>query len=487
MRFQSLGAVLFSLAIAVPTCVSAQETAAATDTLVLTLDQCIEIALDENPTIKVADMEIKRVDYSKKEVIGQLLPSISFDASYSRTIEKQVAYMNMDAFKGLASLGGGAGSEDASGESSSSSASSSSSSSSDGGIKMGLDNSYVMGFSASMPLILPQLWKSISISEKQILQNVESARKSRLSLVNQVKNAYYALLLAEDSYRVMLQNYNNAKYTHDVYEKRFKVGAASEFDVLRSSVTVKNIEPQLAQAEISIKQTCLQLFILMGIGTDRPLKAADQLANYEGQMYDNTLSLNRSIEENSDLRMLDLQTETLKDALSMQKLSFAPSLMLTANYNWTSSTNGTPFTNLKWNPYSTVGLALSFPIFQGGQRYSRIKQAAIQVEEMKWQRQNLEETLKMQVDVAIDNIQLNVKQIASNAESMAQADKAHQIMEKSFEIGAASYLDLRDSELSLTRAQLAYYQSIYNYLVANSNLELLLGNADLQKYESDKE
>jgi outer membrane protein TolC len=82
---------------------------------------------------------------------------------------------------------------------------------------------------------------------------------------------------------------------------------------------------------------------------------------------------------------------------------------------------------------------------------------------------------------------MNVKQIASNAESMTQADKAHQIMAKSFEIGAASYLDLRDSELALTRAQLAYYQAIYNYLVANSNLELLLGNADLQKYESDNE
>ena len=104
---------------------------------------------------------------------------------------------------------------------------------------------------------------------------------------------------------------------------------------------------------------------------------------------------------------------------------------------------------------------------------------------MKWQRQNLERSINMQVDLAIDNIQMNVKQIASTSESVKQADKAHQIMEKSFEIGAASYLDLRDSELALTRARLAYYQSIYNYLVANGELELLLGNADLDKY-SDK-
>ena len=48
------------------------------DTLALSLDQCITIALSENPTIKVADMEIERMDYSKKETLGQLLPTINF-------------------------------------------------------------------------------------------------------------------------------------------------------------------------------------------------------------------------------------------------------------------------------------------------------------------------------------------------------------------------------------------------------------------------
>ena len=48
-------------------------------------------------------------------------------------------------------------------------------------------------------------------------------------------------------------------------------------------------------------------------------------------------------------------------------------------------------------------------------------------------------------------------------------------MQKSFEIGAASYLDLRDSELADTQAQLAYLQAIYNYLVSTSELDNLLG------------
>ena len=476
MKFQSLGATLLFFAIAVPAYVSSQETANV-DTLALSLDQCIAIALDDNPAIKIADMEIERVDYSKKEIIGQLLPSISFDATYSRTVEKQVAYMNMSAFKGL-------GGSSSSGSESSDESTATSKSSGNNGIKMGLDNSYAMGFTAAMPIIAPQLWKTLSLSDTQILQNVEAARKSRIDLINQVKAAYYGLLLAEDSYKVILESFENAKFNHDVYLKKYQVGTASEYDVLRSSVTMKNIEPELSQAEIAIKQARLQLMILMGMEASVPVKTTTKLSDYEETMYDNTLSLSRSIADNSDLRMLDLQTKSLKDALSIQKMAWFPTLALTANYNWTSSTNGTPFKNINWNPYSVVGLTLSIPIFQGGQRYTRIKQASIQVQEMKWQRENLERTLKMQVDVAIDNIQMNVKQIASTSESVKQADKAHQIMTKSFEIGAASYLDLRDSELALTRARLAYYQSIYNYLIANSNLELLLGNADIEKYSN---
>lgn len=452
------------------------------DTLALSLDQCITIALSENPTIKVADMEIERMDYSKKETLGQLLPSISFGAQYSRTIAKQVMYLNMGA------LGGGSASgstEGATGTEGSESEAASRKASSDGGIKMGLDNSWTMGFSASMPLIAPQLWKSLNLSDSQILQSVETARKSRLDLINQVKSAYYALLLAKDSYKVILDNYENAKVTHEIYSKQFELGAASEYDVLRTSVAVKNVEPELLQAEIAIKQAKLQMSILMGMDVAIPFEPTTTLSDYEKTMYDDVLSINRSIDQNSDLKMLDLQTRSLKDVLEVQKMAWYPTLALSANYNWTSMSNGNPFKNFRWSPYSTVGLSLSIPIFQGGQRYTKIKQAEIQVNEMKFQRENLERAINMQVDLAIDNINQNVKQISSCAESVKQAEKAHDIMEKSFKIGAASYLNLRDSELALTRSKLVYYQAIFNYLIANNDLELLLGSANIDQYTSE--
>lgn len=436
----------------------------------LSLDECLAIALSDNPTVKVADMEVERLDYSKKEVIGQLLPTIDFGANYNRTLEKQTMYMNMDGFGDF----GGAG--DGDGESGEASSHSRAGGGGNGGIKVGLDNSWSLGFQASLPLIAPQLWKSVAVSDTQILRSLEAARQSRQNLVDQVKSAYYGLLLAQDSRIVIQESYDMARLTHETYVKQAAAGAASDYDVLRTSVAMKNIEPEIIQADIAIKQARLQLLVLMGVDSAFEFEAAAKLADYEQTMYDEVFALEANYSNNADLRLLDIDTKLLEQQVAMKKLAFVPTLSLTANYNWTSMSNGSPLKNFRWSPYSMVGVTLSVPLFHGGSRWNSLKAASIQAKEMKWQRANLERSIAMQVDIAIDNIKLNVKQIASSSESVNQADRAHTIMEKSFEIGAASYLDLRDSELSLTRARLAYYQAIYNYLIAGSKLELLMGN-----------
>lgn len=420
----------------------------ASDTLTLTLDECLRIALNENPTIKVADMEIERVDYSKKETIGQLFPEISFGGQYSRTIEKQAMSMNGQTFK------------------------------------VGSDNSYSVGFSASMPLISVQLWKSLKLSNNQILQNVEKARESRLSLVNQVENAYYGLLYAQDALNVLKENRETAKFNAEIYKKKFENGTASEYDVLRADVQVKNIEPSILDMENTISQAILQLKLLMGMDMTYNIKVAGNLSDYQNSMYEKVLDTNVNLANNSSLRSLDLQTDYLKKALEVQKSAWFPTLALSANYNWTSLSSGTPFKNLNWNPYSTVGFSLSIPLFQGGRRYNKQKQAEIAYREMTWQRENLENALNLQVQTQFNNIQKSVSQIETNKAGVEQAVKANQIMEKSFRIGAASYLDLRDSENALMSAKLAYYQSIYSYLTAQSQLSYLLGNTNLEKYKT---
>lgn len=421
----------------------------ATDTLRLSLDDCIRIALNENPTIKVAEMEITKVDYSKKEVLGQLLPTVTFSGSYQRTLAKQTMYM--DTEQGTAKF------------------------------RVGRDNAWNTGFNASMPLVMPTLWKSIKLNDTQILQNVEAARSSRLSLVNQVKNAYYALLLAVDSKKVIEENHATAKMNAEIFSNKFKLGTASEYDVLRANVAVTNLEPSILEADNSINQCLLQLKVLMGMDVRANVAPGLTLEQYKDEMLryapiDTTLAMN------SDLRKVDIQTEYLKKALDVQKAAWYPTLTGSVNYMWNSMSNGNPFQNFQWSGYSTAGLTLSFPLFTGGQRFYKQKQAEVSLREMKWQRENLERSLGMQVKTQLDHIDKSLVQISSNEGGVRQAEKAKDIMQKSFKIGAASFIQLRDTEDALMGARLAYYQAIYDYLVAQSNLELVLGKAPLEKY-----
>lgn len=414
--------------------------------MTLSLDDCLSIALNENPTIKVADMEIKRVDYAKKEIRGQLFPQVDFAASYSRALAKQTVYFGGQS------------------------------------IKMGLDNSYNVGFSASIPLVVPTLWKSIKLNDNQVLQNIEAARSSRLSLVNQVKNAYYALLLAIDSKKVIEANHSTAQFHAKVFKRMFELGTASEYDMLRANVAVTNLEPSILEATNSIKQLKLQLKVLMGMDVAIDFEPSMTLEQFRATMYERTLSMDTSLVLNTNLKTLDLQTDYLKKVLEVQKMTWLPTVVGAVNYNWTSMSNGSVFRNFNWNAQSSAGISVSWTIWDNWQRRNKIKQAEISLREMDWQRDNMQRTLHTQVQTQIDNINKSVKQIESNTAGLRQAEKASQIMQESFKLGVGTFIQLRDTDDALMAAQLSYYQAIYNYLVAQSNLELVLGNAPLDAY-----
>ena len=185
--------------------------AAKAESVTLSREECIALALDSSPTVKVADIEVKRMQYAKREAQAGLYPTIDFQAAYQRSIELQTIRMDM----------GGQSQE----------------------LKMGSDNTWNMGFNASLPLIAPTLWKSINLSQAPILAAIESSRASRLDLVNQINQAYYALLLAVASKEVVQKNYDIATFNADLFKKKFDAGTASEYDVLRSQVRVEERGP----------------------------------------------------------------------------------------------------------------------------------------------------------------------------------------------------------------------------------------------------
>ncbi len=417
----------------------------AQDTLTVSLSKALEIAMSKSPTIKVANKEIERVDYSKKEKFAALFPNISASGSYQRALKKQRMFFS---FPGMPE--------------------------NPDGIEVGQDNTLNAGVSASVPLISPTLWASLQMTETDAQLALESARSSKLGLVNQVTKAYYAILLTQDQYNVFKRSYQNSVDNARIIGDKFRQGTVSEFEWIRADVQVKNAGSNLVSAESAVNMSKLQLKMLMGIDMFTGLKVEGTLNDFEKSMYGDVLSIDTtSLKSNTDLNQFDLKVKQLDHALKIQKAGWWPTLAASFNYQYMSMANDG--VDLKWFPTSGAVLQLSIPIFQGGARVYKEKQLKIQKDQMQDQRDNLRRSLEMQTLTYLDNIKKSIEKIESNRTGLRQAEKAVTIARKMYELGSSTFLDLSNSELALIQSGLAYNQSIYDYLSAKSDLEKILG------------
>ena len=417
----------------------------AQDSVHVNLQQAIEIALNENPTIKIANRNIESKKYYKNEQIAALFPSVSGSGSYQRTVKKQKMTMEM---------GGNPMT-----------------------IEVGTSNNYSAGLSLSLPLVAAPTWYNLKLSQLDVEAAMESARSSRISLVNEVKKAYYGMLLAKDSYRVLLVNYENVEYTAANINSKYEQGLASDFDKLRADVQVKNQKPQLTSAENTVQLATMMLKVLIGVDVNEPIIFDGQLSDFEAEMlsYQVPEAQNVSLSNNSDLQQLDLSKNSLDMSVKLIKASACPTLVFSGSAQYMTMANDFKFADYNWFPYAVIGLSLNVPITSWIGTSYKIKETRIAIENLEEQRQYVENNLRVSVNNNLSNIRNALEDVTSNKETMMQAQRAYEIVQKQFEVGLATWLDLNSAELALTQSQLLYHQSIYNFLTAKTELEALMG------------
>ena len=446
--------------------------------VIITLEQALEIALSENVSVKVADMEIKRAEYAKKGSYASLFPQIDASGAYQRTIKKQVMYMDFDMSSLMGGGTGAEGTEIPDGVEIPETGTESTESSSDngGGIEMGRWNTWSAGVSAAMPLVNAQLWKSIKISGMDVELAVEKARASRLDMVTQVKNAYFSTLLAKEAFEVYKQVYENAVQNLDETQKKYDMQKASEMDLLRAKTTVANAVPNVYNAEGSVILALWQLKAVLGVDLDMNLDVAGKLEDWSQHMlYDLHQHDGASLDMNTTMKQLAIQAEMLAETVKLQKYANIPSLAVAFSFTYSAMTNDFNFKEYRWTPYSYVGLSLNIPIFAGGKRYQQIRQAKNQYEQVQLQTVNTERQLKIAIRQYLNTMETSMKSYYAAKEAVVSAQKGYDIVEKSYQVGRSTLIEVNDAQLALTQSQLAASQAIYNFLSAKSQLEQTLG------------
>ena len=468
------------------------------DKVVLTLDDALKIALSENTSVKVADLEIQRQEYARKGSYGSLLPQVSASGMYSYALKKQKVYFGSDKKDedGEGSGGGGMagmmaalmnpimyyieqlyagtgvpfvpyvdpGSSQEGGSSSSEP------------MEMGRSHSVTFGLSAQMPLVNLQLWESLRLSGDQVELAVEQARESRLGTVASVKQAYYAILFAKEAYNVYNSVFENAVENFRLTEMRYNAAKASELDLTRAKANVAAAIPNLYNAENSVELALWQLKAVMGVDLDRNIDVAGSLEEYADQMFSDIAEGNEaSLDGNSTLRQLAQQAEMMARQIRMQQYAYLPTLSLTFSYSYLTQSDIFNLSQWKWFPSSTIGVSLSIPIFSGGQRYHAIKQARVQADELDLQRENTERQLRIGIRQSLGTMDTAMRTYDASKEALVSAEKAYDIAVKSYQLGKSTLTDLNNTELVLTQSKLAVSKAIYNFVIAKAGLEQTLG------------
>ena len=412
------------------------------NTLTLTLDKALEIALDENPTIKVAAEEIALKKVASKEAWQSLLPEASLNGSLDHTIKAAEMKLNDMSFK------------------------------------MGQDgtNTANAGLSINLPLFAPAVYRAMSMTKTDIELAVEKSRASELDLINQVTKAYYQLMLAQDSYEVLQGSYKLAEDNFNVVNAKYQQGAVSEFDKISAEVQMRSIKPNVISAANAVTLAKLQLKVLMGITADVDIKTDDNLTNYESMLFANQFKEeDMSLENNTTMKQFELNMKLLEKNVKSLKTNFMPTLSMSFSYQYQSLYNpNINFFDYTWSNSSSLMFNLSIPLYRAS-NFTKVKSARIQMRQLDWNRIDTERKLNMQVVSYRNNMTASSEQVVSNKENVMQAEKAVQIAGKRYEVGKGTVLELNSSQVSLTQAQLTYNQSIYDYLVAKADLDQVLG------------
>ena len=440
LRLKSVFMTVLCLSMMIPGMVKAQQ---AQDSLIISLDQAIEIALEESNSVKIADLTIEKSGYSKKGTYAALYPNISASGSYQRTIKKQV--MAMD-FNGNAME-----------------------------IEVGKWNNVNAGISASMPLINAQLWQSLKLSALDVELAVEQARSSKISMIKQVKQAYYAVLLAQQVYDVYKDVYENATENYEHTEQLYNAGKASEYEVLRAQVNVKNAEPNLYSSMMAIDLAIWQLKAVMGVDLGAKIGVTGTLDQYKDELMAYNIGGEMSLDNNTTLAQLQLQNQQLERTIKMTKYQYIPTLSASFSYSYIAMGDDFKF---KWNPYSVAGLSLNIPIFDGFSKHNNIKQYKATQDILQLNIEDTERNLRIAFKNYENQIATYMKNYTAAESTLEVAQRSYDIAERMYELGKATLLELNDAQLALVQAQLTMSQAVYNFMVTKASMEELAGNEE---------
>jgi outer membrane protein len=450
-------------------------------TAAYSLGEVIGLALQNNRELREAQLGLFGADEQVREAWGSLFPTIDGSVGYQRNLAIQDAFLPKIIFDPNASPNELVK------------------------VRFGADNNWSAWLYVTQPIFDAGAFVGVGTAGRfQALQR-EAVRGQAQRVASQVRRSYYQALLAREEVRLTDESIVRTEQSLRETQGMYRAGLASSYDVLRLEVRLANLRPNLKRAGNVAAAVERDLSVQLGFDEVTPVRVAGQLRDIDLAALDANEGANREIVRlvgirdalgtpveslyqlarrmRSDLRQAQLNVELENARLKYEQTSRYPRLNAFFNAGLISQEDGSldPFGENK-NQRTTsavLGVSLEVPIFQGFQRSARIEQRRIAREQANVQLKLLEQQAANQIRTALEALEEARERAQAQEGAVAQARRGYEIVTAQYLAGVSSQLEVTEGEVLLRESEFNYAQAVYDYLVAQTDLDDAVGVAPL--------
>ena len=418
----------------------------------LSLKQCIDYALENNPNIKSSKIAIDASQAKVNETVSIGLPQITGSADLGNNFIIPTSFLPAEI------LGGPPGEYV--------------------GVKFGtqyvgratinvdqmiFNGSYFVGLKASRTYT--------DLTRKELIS-------SQTDLVTAIKKAYYGVLVSTERLALVEKNYQRLDSLLSQTKVMFNNGFAEKIDVNRVQVQYNNIITANKSAKIGLTVGYNILKFQMGLPMSEDIVLTDNLETIKVQVlnedftnnftYSNRIEYSK-LEVNQALTQLDIKNTNVQ---YLPRLDFYGSYG--ASYGTASFDNFISF-GAKWRDLGTFGIRASLPIFDGFRKSNQIQQKKIQLQQIENSKvlvKNQIDMEQMQAGLTFNN---SIETLRLQRANMDLAEEVYNVTVIKYQQGVGSNIEVINADASFKEAQTNYYAALYDALIASVDLEKSYG------------
>ena len=402
-----------------------------------TLEQCVQYALTHQPVINQSLVDEQIVDANVKTRLADWYPQVNFD--YSLQHYFQVPRVS----GGTATL-------------------------------LGTKNYSTAYFSFTQNIFNPDVLLASHTASSVRTQIKQITENNKIYVAVNVSKVFYDVLLSQQ--QINLVDQDIARLDRSVKDafNQYKAGIVDKTDYKRAQISLNNAKAEKKQYEEAIAAKFAALKLLMGYPQDSSFSLVYDSLKLKSEIYLDTLE-HVSYTNRIEYRILQTQQSLLQENLKYYKWSFFPTLSAFGNYNLTYANNDFSKLYSQSFPSSSLGLTLSFPIFQGFKRNWEVKGANLQLDRLQYNFISLRDSIQSEYTQALADYKSSLNDYYVQHDNLDLASEVYNTIDLQYKGGVKTYLEVIVAESDLRTSQVNYLNALYRVLSSKLDVQKALG------------